>query len=405
MNQSKLWTKNFLAGTFTNFFLMMNYYLLVVIITLYAMETFGASPSEAGLASGIFIIGTLFARLFCGRWIELAGRRKMLMTGAILCLIITLIYFRINSILLLYVVRFLHGIAYGIASTAIGTIVTNIIPKDRQGEGIGYYMLSLTLASAIGPFLGMFIIQHGSFRLIFVVCTISAVISLANAFLLTVPEVKLTNEQLKDMKELKWSNFLEPKTIPICIVCAIIYLCYSSVLSFLIPYAKEINLVSTASFFFIVYSAAILISRPFTGRLFDSKGENITMYPAFLIFMIGMVLLSQVHQSVTLLLAGAFLGFGVGVVQSCGLAIAVKVTPQQRLGLANSTFYLFLDIGLGVGPVILGVFIPSTGYSGLYIGMGIVALVCTFLYYLLHGRKVTQKEKPCFMQDGYSHFS
>ncbi|OPY55830.1 MAG: major facilitator superfamily transporter [Pelotomaculum sp. PtaU1.Bin035] len=232
-------------------------------------------------------------------------------------------------------------------------------------------------------------------RLIFIVCTISAVLTLANVFFLSVPEVKLTNEQLEEMKVFKWSNFFESKTIPICIVCAIIYFCYSSILSFLTPYANEIHLVDAASFFFMIYSVAILISRPFTGRLFDSKGENITMYPAFLIFMIGMALLSQAHHNVTLLLAGAFLGFGVGIVQSCGLAIAVKVTPQQRLGLANSTFYIFLDLGVGIGPVILGVFIPFGGYRGIYIGMVIVAFACAFLYHLLHGGKATQKENKC----------
>jgi MFS family permease len=392
MNKTKLWTKDFLTSTFTNFFLMLNYYLLVVVMTLYAMDTFGSSPSEAGFASSIFVIGALCARLYCGRRIEQVGRRKLLVVGTILSLVMTILYFGVTTIWFLFVIRFLHGAAYGIASTAIGTIVTHLIPDDRRGEGIGYYMLSLTLASAIGPFLGMFLTQHGGFRLIFVVCAIFGVLSFVSAFFLSVPEVKLTNEQLDEMKGFKWSNLFESKAIPISIVCSIIYFCYSSILSFLSPYAKEIHLVDAASFFFIVYSVAILISRPFTGRLFDSKGENITMYPAFLIFMIGMALLSQAHHGVTLLLAGAFLGFGLGVIQSCGLAIAVKATPRERLGLANSTFYIFLDGGVGIGPFVLGLFIPFTGYRGMYIGMAIVVAVCLLLYYLLHGRTAKLRE-------------
>lgn len=393
MNNSKLWTKDFLIGTFTNFFLMLNYYLLVIIMTVYAMDTFHSSPSQAGLASSIFVIGALIARLFCGRWIERVGRKKMLVTGTILCMAMTLLYFCVNNIWFLFGIRFFHGVAYGIGATAIATIVTDIIPKRRRGEGIGYYMLSLTLGSAIGPFLGVFLLQHGSFRLIFVACTIFSLLSFVSTLLLTIPEIKLTDGQLEVMNEFKWSNFFEVKAIPICIVCGIIYLCYSSVISFLAPYAKEINLVDTASFFFIVYSVTILISRPFTGRLFDSKGDNITMYPAFLIFMIGMILLSQASHGVTLLLAGAFLGFGLGVIQSCGVAIAVKLTPPQRMGLANSTFYIFMDLGMGIGPFVLGLFIPFTGYRGMYIAMAIVALACTFLYYLLHGGKALHKNK------------
>jgi len=392
MIKPQLWTKDFLIGTLANFFLMMNYYLLIVIMTAYAMDTFNSSPSEAGLAASIFVIGALFARLFCGRWIERVGRKKMLITGTILCLAMTLFYFGINNIWFLYIIRFLHGVAYGIAATAVGTIVTNIIPKSRRGEGIGYYMLSITLATAIGPFLGMFMMQHGSFRLIFVACTISAVLTFVNVLCLSVPEITLTNKQLEEMKGFKWSNFFESKAIPISIVCAIIYFSYSSLISFLTPYAKEIHLMDAASFFFIVYAVVILVSRPITGRLFDSKGENIIMYPAFITFMIGMIFLSQARHGVTLLVAGAFLGFGLGVVQSCGQAIAVKVTPQHRLGLANSTFFIFVDVGVGVGPFVLGLFIPFSGYRGVYMGMAIVTVACAFLYHLLHGRKASHKK-------------
>lgn len=213
-----------------------------------------------------------------------------------------------------------------------------------------------------------------------------------NALFLSVPEITLTNKQLEEMKGFKWSNFFESKAIPISIVCAIIYFCYSSLISFLTPYAKEIHLMDAASFFFIVYAVVILVSRPITGRLFDSKGENIIMYPAFIIFMIGMIFLSQAHHGVALLVAGAFLGYGIGVVQSCGQAIAVKVTPQHRLGLANSTFYIFVDVGVGAGPFVLGLFIPFSGYRGVYMDMAIVTFACTFLYHLLHGRKASHKK-------------
>ena len=386
MTQPKLWTKDFLILAFVNFFIALNFYILMIIMSVFAMDNFDSSPSEAGLASSIYVIGALFARLFAGNWIERIGRKKMLYSGLILSLIMTLLYFAINDIQSLFIVRFLHGTAFGISSTAIGTIVTSIIPKERRGEGIGYYMLSVTLATAIGPFLGMFISQHGSYTTIFIACAIYASISLGSALFLYIPEIELSKEYLKEIRGFKLTNFFEPKTIPISLVCAVIYFCYSSILSFLSAYSKEIHLVNAASFFFIVFATVILFSRPFTGRLFDSKGENITMYPAIIIYMIGMLILSQAHNVYTLLFAGALIGFGFGVVQSSGQAISVKVTPPHRLGLANSTFYIFLDLGTGIGPFILGLFIPFTGYRGMYIGMAIVTFACMLLYYLLHGK-------------------
>ncbi|MDD3654274.1 MAG: hypothetical protein PHO01_08845 [Desulfotomaculaceae bacterium] len=96
-----------------------------------------------------------------------------------------------------------------------------------------------------------------------------AAFGLVIAALLSVGKKKLTGEQLVEMKGYKFNNFFEVKVIPIAIVCAVIYFCYSSTIAFLTVYSKEINLVDAASFFFIVYAIVIFFSRPFIGRLFD----------------------------------------------------------------------------------------------------------------------------------------
>jgi MFS family permease len=387
MNKPSLWTKGFSIITSTTFFAVLNFYLLMVIIPAFAMDSFHSSPSEAGLASSIFVIGSLIARLFSGKWIERIGRKRTLYAGLVSGFVMTLLYFGINDVMFLFLIRFLHGATYGITTTATATIVSSTIPKERCGEGFAYYTSSFTLATAVGPFLGMFISQHASFSMIFAVCAIFAALSLANALFLTIPEVKLTKEQLEETKGFHFNSFVESRAIPISLVCGVLAFCYSGVLAFLVTYSRGIHLANAASFFFVVYAAAILLSRPYTGRLFDSKGENFAMYPAIILFMIGMIVLGQAHYGYTVLLAGAVMGLGLGTIQSAGQAIAVKVASPHRLGLANSTYFMCMDTAVGVGPFILGIFIPFTGYRGLYIDIAIVALACAPLYYLLHGRR------------------
>ena len=168
----------------------------------------------------------------------------------------------------------------------------------------------------------------------------------------------------------------------------LIYVCYSSIVSFLTMYSKEIHLVDAASFFFIVYAIVVIASRPTVGRIFDKKGENLIMYPAILMFAIGMFLFSQSYYSVVLLLAAAFIGLGLGAIQSSTQAIAVKVTPQHRMGLANSTYFMLADVGMGIGPPLVGLLIPFTGYRGMYTVIAFIALACIFLYLLLHGKNI-----------------
>lgn len=388
MNNPKLWTKDFLIVSTANFFLYFTFFLLMVTITVFATENFHASPSEAGLASGIFVVGLLVARLFAGKSIDLIGRKKMLYIGFIFFLLTTCLYFTVNSLNFLFVNRFLNGAAMGIASTATGTIVAEIIPNARRGEGTGYYALSVVLAAAIGPFLGMFLIQHGSFNMNFALCIILLAISFIAVFFVKVSKVEFTKEQLEKMKEFSIHNFFEFKAFPISILGAIVAFGYSSILTFLTSYAKEINLVDVGSFFFIVYAVFILVSRPFTGRWFDQKGENFVIYPSLLSFAIGLFILSQAHQGLTLLLAGAFVGLGYGTFSSSAQAISIKVSPKHRMGLATSTFFIFVDGGIGVGPALIGLLIPSIGYRGLYESMAIIAIACIFLYYFFHGRKV-----------------
>jgi len=388
VNTNKLWTRDFVIVSFVNFLISLNFFLLMVSIALYAMDNFDSTPSEAGLAASIFVFGSLIARLFSGRWIERIGRKKTLFIGLTLSLIMTILYFGVNSILLLFVIRFFHGAAFGIASTGTGTVVANIIPKARSGEGIAYYALSSTIAMAVGPFLGLFISYYGNSKMIFIAGVVSAALSIVSAFFLTVPELNLTEEQLQETKGFKLNGFFETKALPISIVCFFFFFSYSSVLTFFSAYAKEVQLVDAASFFFVIISAAIFLSRPITGRLFDLKGENFIMYPAILLYMMGMIILSQASHGYALFLAGSLIGLGFGTIQSSSQTIAIKVTPPHRMGLATSTFFMSLDLATGIGPFIYGLFIPFIGYRGMYVGAAVVLLISMFLYYLLHGRQV-----------------
>lgn len=393
MAKPKLWTKNFILISLVNLNLGLNYFLLMIIVSEYAMIKFKVLPSQGGLATGIFIFGALFARLFTGKYIGWLGQKRLLYGGLILSFVTTSFYFLANSFYLLLAVRFLHGMSFGSVSTSAGTIVANIVPRERCGEGIGYYGLSVTIASAIGPFLGMLLSMHGSYTTIFAACTVAAVLNLIITLFLSVKDVKLTAKQLSELKSFKLNNFIEPKAVPISFFCMLIFFCYSSVLSFLSAYAKEINLMDAASFFFIIFSVVIFLSRPVVGRLFDSKGENVIMYSAIAVMAIGLIVFSQAYYGFMLLAAAVFIGLGYGAIQSSGQAIAVKATEKHRMGLATSTFFMLGDIGMGTGPYVFGTAISLVGYRGMYTGVAIIMLGCLFLYYVLWGKNASRSRE------------
>ncbi|WP_440970445.1 MFS transporter [Peribacillus frigoritolerans] len=390
-HKPKLWTKDFLIVSSVNFFLFLTFYVLMVTLTIYTMDNFNASQAQAGLASSIFVLGAVLVRPIAGKKIDKIGRRKMLLGSLVLFLIASIGYFLVNSLSLLLIDRFIQGFAFGLATTATGTIAADIIPNERRGEGTGYFAMSTNLAMAFGPFIGLLITQHFSYSIIFYAASLFAAFSLVASLFMNVPEGDKGGAS--PQKGFKISDYFEKRVLPISIFIGFAGFTYSSILSYLTSFAKEMDLMDAASFFFVVFAVFLLASRPFTGRMFDVKGENAVIYPSLLLFAVGMVILSQSHHGITLLIAGALIGVGYGTFQSSCQAISIKEAPSNRMGLATSTFFTMYDFGIGVGPFLLGFLIPFTGFKGLFIGMSVFAFVLIGIYYLAHGKKASARVK------------
>lgn len=396
-SKPKLWTKDFIMISLSNFLLFVSFYLLMVTLAMYSIEQFNVSNSIAGLASSIFVLGAVLVRPFAGNLIETIGRKKLLIIGLGIFLLGSIVYFPIENIGWLLFFRFIHGFAFGISTTATATIVVDVIPPSRQGEGMGYFSTSMNLAMAVGPFTGLIIMQYLEPKTIFVATTIFAIIALAVALLTNVPEHPVKRQENKDKRKLGWGDFFERSAMPIAIFMLVVGLANSSILSFINAYAVAIDLVDAASFFFVMYAVFLLLSRPVTGRMLDLRGENSVLYPSIALFGIGLLVLSQADSTFVLLVAGAIIGVGWGTLQSSAQTVVVGQVPRHRVGLATSTFFVFYDLGMGIGPFLLGYLVAGIGFRGLYIVMAAIAFISLPLYYFLHGKNASvdkQAEEP-----------
>lgn len=382
--KEKLFNKGFILITLINFIVYLVYYLMMVIIAVIAQEKLNASLGQAGFASGIYIIGTLLARLYMGKKLEVFGRKQVLRYGILFYLVTTIAYVYMPSIFVMFLIRFLNGFAYGTTSTATNAIVTAYIPKSRNGEGINYYGLSTSLAAAIGPFIGMILLSKTSFYTIIVFSTIIIFLTAVLCFYLPVKNIVLTAEHRKALQKWSISSFIEYKVLPIAFVAFLMGISYSTVLTFLASYARVINLVGASSFFFVVYALVITATRPLSGKIFDLKGERYVMYPSYIFLAIGLFVLSIASNSFVLLLSGGLIGLGYGTFMSNGQAVSLKVCEPHRIGIGLSTYFIGLDLGLGAGPYIMGEIHSIMSFQGLYIIAAIIAAACIFIYMVLY---------------------
>ncbi|QCR31770.1 MFS transporter [Lysinibacillus sp. SGAir0095] len=391
MDCPKLWTKNFLMICGINFFTHLVFYSLLATVTQYVIGHFGRSQSDAGLAVGIYVIMALVARLFAGKIVDVMGRKKILIIAAVIFFLAVIAYQFATTFNLFMVVRGIHGFTFGLLMTATNAIMADVVPDERRGEGTGYYATAMNLAMATGPFIGLFMLRVTTFDMFVWILVFAAFCNLLGIFL-KVPPTNSPHVNQKVKLRFSISDMFEKRALPIAICMFTLALGYSSLLSFLASYTEEIGYGEIATYFFVVYAVALVLTRPVTGRLFDLLGENKLTYPMLVLLVIGYFVLSQASTGWMILLASALIGIGYGTVQSNYLAIAIKEAAKNRKATATSTFFILMDLAIGVGPYLYGVLLGYMSYQSMYTWTVVWFIAAIGIYYFLHGKKARTRQ-------------
>lgn len=392
MNSQKLWTKNFILATLSGLFAAMVFYITMTTLAMYAVELFQASASIAGLVASIFVLGSVIGRIFSGRYIERIGRRNLILSGCILFFLVSIVYLLPVGIVPLLIIRLLHGVTFGIVHTALSTVVISFIPPARRGEGIGFFSLNFVFATALGPFIGIFTIKYSSYTVLFAFCALSAFLCLLLACFVKIENPVFTDEQVAHMKEkFRLKDIFERKALPISFVIIIMSLCYTGVTAFLDSYTTELHLTYIAPLFFLVYGIFILLFRPLAGKLLDKKGDNIVMLPTIAFFAASLFVLAFAQSKFLFMLSAFLMALGYGNILIMGQTIAIKSVDSHRVSTATSTYFVFSDAAMGLGPLIMGLVVTWKGYSCMYLVEAVIVALSILLYYVVHGRHAHTK--------------
>lgn len=388
MNNPPLWTRNYISVCISNFSLFLTFYFLLVTLPVYAMKHLDFEAAQVGLIVTVFLIAAILIRPFAGIWIERFGNKLVLLFSLGIFSAATAGYFFTDTIMIMLILRFFHGLGFGIATTAVGTIVANVIPASRRGEAMGYYAMGMNLAMVIGPFVGLTALQQWSPSIMFSIALACSLSSIVIALFIEFPKADVKPRQ---KQAFSLGNLFEPSALKIAIVGGYFALVYSSIISFISVYAEAIGLVEAASYFFMVFAIVLLLSRPFTGRWFDKYGANVIINPSIILFAIGMLVLSQAENAVVFLLAAAFIGLGWGTLFPSFQTIAISDAPPQRRGLATATFLSVFDFGIGLGSFLVGLAAEAAGFRSLYFYSSILVIAGLPLYYFLNQRNRSKR--------------
>lgn len=376
----RLWNRSFILCLFNNFFLFVYYFALLTILPIYIMKDLDGSVKEAGLALTLFLASSIAVRPFSGMIIEKLGKKISMRGAGVIFALFAFGYLLIDSLWSLLLVRFLHGIWFSILTTVAVPVANEFIPEQRKGEGMGYFVMSTNLGVVFGPLLALTVIQFTSFKSLFGILAIIISLGLIFCWMLKITELPKSRRIGTEKTKLSLQDILEVKVLAVSCVALLTAFAYSGIMSFITAFSESKQLLAYTSVFFIVFAASMLLVRPWVGKIYDRKGPSAVIYPSFIFFAIGLVMVSLISNQWTLWLSAVFVGIGYGSLFPCLQTLAIQSVDKQRMGHAISTFFTLFDLGLAVGSVVMGLLIAYWGFEAMYVSSAALVIVTILVY-------------------------
>jgi MFS family permease len=385
--KSALWTRDFVLLALANLCLFFSFQMLIPTLPAFVTDM-GGDELQVGMVISVFTISAVLTRPFAGRSLDTAGRRKTLLTGLTIFILSVAGYYWLALVTLVLALRFIHGIGWGIVSTAFGTVAADLVPAERRGEGMGYFGLSSTLAMALAPMIGIGLMNAYGYGVLFAVSLVLAVLSLGLSQLVRYQQYAPAQSPGGGAKTSFWAGLIERSALFPSLLSLLFAITYGGVVSFITLFGREAG-IENVGWFFLANATIMLVTRPLSGILFDRKGPHAVLLPGAFFTMAGLILLSFAHSGWMLVVAALFFGTGFGLIQPSAQAWSIQRAAPERRGAANGTLFSAFDLGISVGAMALGFVAKGTSYAEMYrwslVVMGVYLAV--YLWYLFAGGK------------------
>ena len=344
-----------------SFFYMASPMLVTPIIAGYSGDL-GASAALMGMIGGLMNVCSLFCRPFVGNLADKISKYHLSFVGAACMTAACIGYIIAWDPAFLVIARVVNGVGFSCCSVCMSTWMSNLLPQEKIGSGMGLYGTMNALAMAAAPAIGVSMYQHIGYRAAFIVATVFAVCTMLMIQFVHdkgKPAVQSANVR-------KTIQLADRNVLPIAGIIMLFAIPYCATQSFLVSYvsAKQLNV--TVSLFFPVYAAVLLVLRLSLRSLFDKKPFWFFMIGSSLSALVSIALLTTMRSTPVMLLAAAFMAGGYGIMCSVCQSTAILLAGPGKRGLANSTYYIGLDLGMALGPILGGVLYGSVSIGWFY---------------------------------------
>ena len=383
--KDKLVTSSYCFILAANFLLYFGFWLLIPVLPFYLSEVFSAGNSTIGIILSCYTVAALCIRPFSGYFLDSFARKPLYLMAYFIFMTMFAGYIIAGSLTLFIMFRIIQGVSFGMVTVGGNTVVIDIMPSSRRGEGLGYYGLSNNIAMAVGPMSGLFLHDAGmSFTTIFCCSLGSCMAGFVCASLVKTPYKPPVRRE-----PISLDRFILLKGIPAGISLLLLSIPYGMTTNYVAMYAKQIGINATTGFFFTFMAIGMAISRIFSGKIVDrgkitqviSAGLYLVVFSFFLLSACGyLISWNNMVCTIVFFSVALLLGVGFGIMFPAYNTLFVNLAPNSQRGTATSTYLTSWDVGIGIGMLTGGYIAEVSTFDKAYLFGACLTIVSMFYF-------------------------
>ena len=389
----KLLNRGYISLFLINLIVSVSFSMVSTTVFLYVTEI-GATAAVAGSVVGILSIASLCMRPFTGILSDRMERRRLLMLSQLVIALAMLGCSFSRSVPLLMFFRILHGIGFSVATTVTMAFVAMTIPRDRMTQGMGYFALGQTAATAVAPGIGLYLGEHFGYASTLRSASLILVCAAAMTFL-CLDRTQMLSAGGGQARPVRLADMFSLSLLPLCILSCITAGATGIENSYIAVFGREVG-IGNVGWYFSIAAVALLLARVFGGRLTD-RYEKPMMTGGYLVMVLAFLILGLFPQNADMGLMVALLAtaaacksLGLGIVQPALQASCIRRAPEERRGIASSMYYLGTDVGQALAPVLGGVIMGIAGIRTIFLVYLVPLLSAVLIYLMIVGKENKQ---------------
>lgn len=370
-----------------NFLLFFGFWLLMPVLPFYLAEVFQANKATIGVVLSCYTIAALCIRPFSGYLLDTFARKPLYLLAYFIFTAMFAGYLVAGTLTLFILFRIIHGVSFGMVTVGGNTIVIDIMPSSRRGEGLGYYGLANNIAMSIGPMTGLFLHDASvSYPIIFCCSLGSCLIGM-----LCASAVKTPYKPPVKREPISLDRFILLKGLPAGISLLLLSIPYGMTTNYVAMYAKQIDIQASTGFFFTFMAVGMAVSRLFSGKLVDRGKITQVIAAGLYVVIVSFFLLAACVYiirwnsdacTVLFFLIALMLGIGFGIMFPAYNTLFVNLAPNSQRGTATSTYLTSWDVGIGIGMLAGGYIAEISTFDKAYLFGACLTIVSTLYFHL-----------------------